>query len=649
MEADLARTRPLPQSGKCLGWLRAVAGWLIGRRELILLVISGLSLALSLTGWVQRRFGFDPAWGAILINGVPLLAFAARGLVVRRDVTAGVLVSIALIGSIAIREYFAAGEVAFIMAVGEMLENATVARAGSALHKLASLAPPTACVLREGVETRILASELRVGDHVVVRPGENIPVDGRVVQGESTVNQAAVTGEAMPVDKAPGDEVFIGTTNLLGALEIQATRVGEDTTLAKVIEHVRRAQMEKAPVVRIADRLARALVPVMLAVAAVVGLVTKDAVRAVTILVVFCPCALVLSVPTAMIAGIGNAARRGIIIKGGAVVEQLARIDTVLFDKTGTLTRGRPEVCEIAGFHGVSAEDALKIAGSVERLSEHPLGQAIAARARSEGVEPEPVESFQAVLGRGARGTIAGQLAGVGNVAFLEELGLRLEPAAEEWRFRQQAQGRSSLFVVRGEAVIGGISVADMVRPEAGEAIAALRRAGVTHIEMITGDSEEAASAVAQELGLTGVQAGLLPGDKAETLRRLKTQGRAIAMVGDGINDAPALALADVGIAMGVAGTDVAVETAGLTLMSEDLRKVPEAIRLSRRVRGIIAQNLWTSALINLAAVIFASAGWMGPVMGALWHNAGSVAVVANSARLMNHFPAFGSSSRLNT
>ncbi|MGE5553633.1 MAG: heavy metal translocating P-type ATPase [Betaproteobacteria bacterium] len=604
------------------------------QRELILLGISGLCLAVSLTGWVQRRFGFDPAWGAILINGVPLLTFALRGLIIRRDVTAGVLVSIALVAAIAIKEYFAAGEVAFIMAVGELLENMTVAKAGSALRKLARLAPSTACVLRNGRECRVPAAELKVGEHVVVRPGEIIPVDGIVVNGESTVNQAAVTGEAMPVDKRPGSEVFIGTTNLLGALEIQATRVGKDTTLAKIIDLVRRAQTEKAPIVRIADRLARLLVPVMLAVAVIVGVVTKDVVRAVTILVVFCPCALVLSVPTALIAGIGNAARRGIIIKGGAVCEQLARIDTVLFDKTGTLTQGRPEVYEVVGFSGVSPEEVLRLASSVERLSEHPIGQAIVSRSWSEGIEAVPVESFQVVLGRGAKGTVLSELVGVGNAPFIESLGLQLDPVAEAWQLHQQQQGRSTLFVVQGDKVIGGITVADRPRPEAGEAIRALREAGVSHVEMITGDSGAAASAVAKELGLTGFQAELLPGDKAEVVKRLKAQGRFIAMVGDGINDAPALAVSDVGIAMGVAGTDVAVETAGLTLMTEDLRKVPEAIWLSRRVKAVITQNLWASAVINLTAIILASGGRMGPVMGALWHNAGSVAVVINSARL---------------
>lgn len=609
--------------------------WLVANRDLWGPAVSGVCLALSLGGWFERRFGFDPAWGAILISGLPLFKFALRGLFLRRDVTAGVLVSIAVVAAVAIDEHFAAGEVAFIMAVGEVLENRTVAKAGSALRKLASLVPPTASVLREGDELRIPTSELVAGDRILVRPGENIPADGVVVGGESAVDQASVTGEFLPVDKLPGSEVYIGTTNLLGVLEIEARQVGEETTLAKVIHLVRRAQTEKAPIVRLADRWAAWLVPASLFVAVAVGLLTRDVVRAVTILIVFCPCALVLATPTAIMAGVGNAARQGILIKSGAVCEQVSRVDTVLFDKTGTLTQGRPEVVEVAGFLGAGTEEVLSVAGSVEQMSEHPVARAVLTRAGRDGVKLQPAESFQAVPGMGAKARLAGQEAGIGNPAFLRSLGLVLEPDARDWLARQQAAGRTALFVVRDGKVIGGIAVADQLRPEAREAIESLRSAAIWRLEMLTGDSREAAVSVAAQLGLTGYQAEQLPGDKEETVRRLKAGGRVVAMVGDGINDAPALALADVGLAMGLAGTDVAVETAGIALMSEDLRKVPEAIFLGRKVMRVIAQNLWASALINIAAIVLASGGWMGPVMGALWHNAGSVTVVANSARLL--------------
>lgn len=646
METSVVQIRRTARRGAWRETLTRWSAWVAANRDLVGTAISGLCLALSLGGWFPRRFGFDPAWGAILISGVPLVNYAIRGLFFRRDLTAGVLVSIALIGAVAIKEYFAAGEVAFIMAIGEILENRTVAKAGGALRRLASLVPPTASVVRDGEETRVLTSELRVGELILVRPGENIPADGVVRRGESTVNQAAVTGESLPVEKGPGDEVFVGTTNVLGALEIEARQVGEATSLAKVIELVRRAQAEKAPIVRLADQWAAWLVPASLIAAVVVGLVTKDVRRAVTILVVFCPCALVLATPTAIMAGIGNAAKRGILIKSGAVCEQVSRVDTVVFDKTGTLTLGRPEVAEVAGFLGVTPRETLRVAGAVEQFSEHPLARAVLNRANADGVVVETVESFQAAPGRGATALLGGQEVGVGNLAFLKSEGLALDPVAELWLREQEANGRTALFVTLAGRVIGGIAVADQARPEAAEAIAALRAHGVAHVEMLTGDSQGPAAAVAAKLGLTGYSAGQLPADKEHAVRRLKGQGRVVAMVGDGINDAPALAAADVGIAMGLAGTDVAVETAGIALMTEDLRKIPELILVSRRVMRVIAQNLWASALINLAAIILASGGWMGPVLGALWHNAGSVAVVANSARLLRWQTTASSSPR---
>lgn len=607
--------------------------------QLSLLVISGFCLALSLTGWVQRRYGFDPAWGAILINGLPLLHYAIRGLFIRRDVTAGVLVSIALIAAVAIKEYFAAGEVAFIMALGEVLESMTVAKANSALHKLASLVPTTANVIRHGVVSTVETANLQIGDIVLVRPGESIPVDGFVLEGTSEVNQAAITGEAMPVVKETGSQVFIGTTNLLGALQVRATHVGENTTLAQVVELVRRAQADKAPIVGLADKAARLLVPIMLAVAVVVGVLTHDVVRAVTILVVFCPCALVLSVPTAMIAGIGNAAQRGIIIKGGSVCQQTANIDTVLFDKTGTLTQGKPEVCNISAFADISTKEILQVAHTIEQMSEHPLGQAIVVYALSLGSTALPAQEFQAVPGRGAQAIINGEIVGIGNIAYMQTLGCILQLEMENWQRQEEQLGRTTLFISRSKQIIGGISLADQLRANAKTAINALRKAGVSHIEMLTGDSISAAATMAGELGLTGFQANLLPGEKADAVKKLRAAGRSILMVGDGINDAPALAVADVGVAMGVTGTDIAVQTAGITLMTEDLGKLAEVICLSRQVKKVITQNIVASVVINIMAVYLASGGWLNPVLGALWHNIGSVAVVVNSARLLTHGP----------
>ncbi|MDI3281199.1 MAG: cation-translocating P-type ATPase [Bacillota bacterium] len=609
---------------------------LVQDRDLILAAIAGLSLLVSWAGRGRLPWTWDPAWVAILCTGLPIVHGAAESVVRRRDITAGVLVSIALLAAVAIGEYFAAGEVAFIMALGELLERRTVARAGAALAKLASLLPATARVRREGKEVEIPASQVAVGDLVLVRPGERIPVDEVVESGRSTVDQAALTGEALPVEKGPQDEVLGGTTNLLGALEVRATRVGVESTLSRVIALVARAQAEKAPVVRVADRWARLLVPASIAMAVLVGLVTGEAVRAVTILIVFCPCALVLATPTAIAAGIGRAAERGILVKGGGpACEQLGRVDAVVLDKTGTLTEGKPAVVAATGFGHpeLAPAEVLRLAAAVEQYSEHPLGRALVEAALT-GALP-PVADFQAVPGRGARGLVEGVPVLVGREELLAEEGVPIPAEAAEWLAAERAKGHTALLVARGSRVLGGIALRDALRPEAREAIQSLRQAGVRSLKILTGDHLSSARSVARELGIADLEAEQLPAEKWEAVARLQAQGRVVAMVGDGINDAPALAAADVGIALAARGTDIAVEAAAVVLLSNDLRKVAEAIQLGREVRRVISQNLWAAALINAAAVALASTGLMGPTLGALWHNAGSLLVVANAARLL--------------
>lgn len=571
-----------------------------------------------------------------MLSGFPILKLGFMGVFVFRDLKAGVLVSIALIAAVAIGEYFAAGEVAFIMMIGELLEVHTVRRARQAVTKLVSLVPRTARVRRNGGEEEIPVVRVQPGDLVLVKPGERIPVDGRVTSGLSAVDQSAITGESMPVDKRPGDEAFIGTLNQLGALEIEATRVGEDTTLARVVKLVAEAEKKKAPVQRLADKWANWLVPASLITAIIVYLWTKDIVRAVTILVVFCPCALVLATPTAIVAGIGRAAKNGILIKSGAALEAAGRVDAILFDKTGTLTYGRPRVVGLLALSG-REEEVLLTAGVAEKFSEHPVARAILAEVNQRGLTLPDPDGFEVLLGHGVSATSGGKNLLVGNARLFVEKGIEIPGAVQAWLTAAEDRGETALVVAEDEQVRGAIGVADALKEGAAESIKALGRIGLPELAMATGDNARTAAAVAEAAGIKVVFAEQLPGQKSESVKALKEKGRRVAMVGDGINDAPALATADVGIAMGVTGTDVAVEAADIALMSDDLAKVPQLFALGRHVLRVINQNIIASAIINVGAIILAAFGIIGPVAGALVHNAGSVAVVANSARLIRN------------
>lgn len=608
--------------------------WYKQNWTLVSTTISGIALLWSWTGWWRTWLPVDPAWVAIVLSGFPILKLGFMGVFVFRDLKAGVLVSIALIAAVAIGEYFAAGEVAFIMMIGELLEVHTVRRARQAVVKLVSLVPQTARVRRNGSEEEIPVVKVVPGDLVLVKPGERIPVDGRVTSGQSAVDQSAITGESMPVDKRPGDEVFIGTLNQLGALEIEATRVGQDTTLAQVVKLVAEAENKKAPVQRLADKWANWLVPASLLSAVVVYLWTGDIVRAVTILVVFCPCALVLATPTAIVAGIGRAARTGILIKSGAALEAAGRVDAVLFDKTGTLTYGRPRVVGVLTLSG-REEDVLLPAGIAEKFSEHPVARAILAETSQRGLSLPDPDHFEVLLGHGVSATSGGKRLLVGNARLFAEKEIEIPEAVRSWLAASEDRGETALVVAEDNQVRGAIGVADALKEGAAEVVRALGSLGLPELAMVTGDNARTAAAVAQAAGIKVVFAEQLPGHKSDSVSKLKDKGRRVAMVGDGINDAPALAAADVGIAMGVTGTDVAVEAADIALMSDDLSKVPKIFALGRQVLRTINQNIIASAIINIGAIILAAYGIIGPVAGALVHNAGSVAVVANSARLI--------------
>ena len=617
---------------------------------MIMVIVSGVALLWSFLSGSESglsllpRLPFpvpfdDTAWLAVVLCGWPLIRGAFNGVVKRRDISAGVLVSIALVAAVIIGEIFAAGEVAFIMMIGELLERRTVAHANESLQKLINLAPEQARRrTAEGIE-EVSVKQLAVGDIVVVKPGERLPVDGVVVVGFSAVDQSAITGESMPVDKALRDTVYAGTVNGDGALEIEATAVGERSSLQKIIDLMKRAGAAKAPVSRTADRWARIIVPVALLVALATLIVSlllhlPDAItRAVTILVVFCPCALVLATPTAIMAAIGNASRHGVLVKSGVALEAAGRIDAVALDKTGTLTMGKPFVAEILPFYG-TAEEVLSLAAAVESMSSHPIACAITAHALSTGVMLKDALVFINLPGRGTSAMVDGTKVSIGSRRMAAELGIEATAAQCAALDGQEAQGRTLALVAAGSSLAGVIALSDKAKPNAGRTVKTLQSMGMT-LTLVTGDNGATARSIGNSLGIQDIRAEALPSDKVALVEELQRQGRRVAMVGDGINDAPALARADIGIAMGALGTDIAIEAAGIAIMADDIGRVADVLWLAKKTLRKINANIIISMSINIVAVCLAVTGLMGPALGAIVHNLGSVLVVANSALLI--------------
>ena len=604
-------------------------------RQAAALGVSALALVLSFLG--VRTGWLDPAWLAVLLCGVPILREGAEGLFTRFDIRADVLVSLALVAAVIIGEIFAAGEVAFIMQLGALLEERTVARARAGIERLVHLSPRTARRLEEdGAESVIPAEAVRAGDTLRVLPGETIPVDGLILAGQTAIDQSVMTGESLPVDKGPGDEVSSGTVNQFGAFDMRAVKVGEDSALQRMIRLVQSADAGKARIVRLADRWATWIVLTALLAAAGTWLVTGEVLRAVTSLVDFCPCALVLATPTAIMAAIGNATRHGVLVKEGDALERLARVRTVAFDKTGTLTFGTPGVVRVySALPGLTAEELLRLTASAEQRSEHPLGKAIVRHFRATAAKATPVEGFLMLPGRGVSARCDGRQVLAGNAALLAEHGISLPPELEEEAQSARQQGQSLVYVALDGKAAGLVALADQLRPTAGQTLDGLRRRGVETV-LLTGDSDAAAQSVARQLPLADVRAHCLPEDKLYWIRQQEAQGRPVCMIGDGINDAPALKTALVGVAMGGAGSDIAVEAADMALVQDDIRELPHIFALARRMMRTITCNLAFSLLLNFAAIFLAMAGLLSPVSGALVHNAGSVLVIVNSALLLH-------------
>jgi Zn2+/Cd2+-exporting ATPase len=600
--------------------------------------------ALLFIGWLLGANKLVPAFVstamvivALVFGAYPICLRAIKALFVKR-LDADVLVAIAIIAASSVGEFVAAGEVAFIMLLGEQLESYTIRRARRSLGSLLSLVPANARVRRDGKEEVVAASELQVGDVVVVRAGERVPVDGVVQSGMASVNQAPVTGESMPVDKSEGDEVFVGTLAETGALIVEARRVGEDTTLARIAQLVEQAQQREAPIQRSLDRLAGWLVPVMLTLSVLVFVFTHDTARAITVLIVACPCALILATPTAMMAAIARAARAGVLIKGGQYLEATARLHTIVFDKTGTLTVGEPEVTHVSRFDEHTESELVAIAAVAEKMSAHPVARAIMRKAVSLGLSTADPSQFQAHHGRGVVAERNGQRLVVGQTGLMDDQSIAVSDALQAHMDEHHDEGHTTVVVAHDGRVCGTICVSDTVRAKADEAIRDLRGLGVEKVVMLTGDNQRVAMQIAGKLGLDEVKAEVLPEQKAQHIELLKRPGRTgVAMVGDGINDAPALAVADVGIAMGVSGTDVAHEAADIALMADDLSKIAFAVGLSRHTLRIIKQGLLFALVYNVTMVALASSGHLHMIGGAIAHQFSSVVVILNAMRLLRY------------
>ena len=602
------------------------------KKEITLLAISGVALVASIFDLLPLPF--DAAWVAILLCGIPIVLEALIGLITAFDIKADVLVSLALIAAVLIGEDFAAGEVAFIMQLGALLEDVTVARARAGIEKLVHLTPQTARLLLPDGENIVPAEQVRVGDRLRVLPGESIPVDGVITSGQTSINQAVMTGESLPVDKTVGDEVSSGTVNQYGAFEMRATKVGEDSSIQRMIRLVQSADAGKARIVGLADRWATWIVVVALTAAALTWLITGEIIRAVTILVVFCPCALVLATPTAIMAAIGNATRHGFLVREGDALERLAAVRRIAFDKTGTLTYGTPRVVAVAStLAGLDRAGLYALAAGAEQLSEHPLGKAVVAGYREENSgEIAPAESFEMLPGRGVSAVVDGRRVLAGNPQLLADHGVAVSPDAERQRLLEE--GATMIYVAVDGVFAGYLALSDTLRAESAATIAALEAAGVRPV-LLTGDHESAAGAIAARLGIREVRAGCLPEDKLEEIGRWQRDGVHVCMIGDGVNDAPARKKADVGIAMGGVGSDIAVEAADIALVDDEVKELPHLMALSRRMMSTIRMNLTFSMGLNFLAIFLAMAGTLNPVVGALVHNAGSVAVILNSALLL--------------
>lgn len=606
-----------------------LAGWLMT-------IIGGVFLLASfILPRVGLPWGENLAWICVIICGLPLMYLAVWRIIHNKGISkisSALLITMAMIAALCIGDLFAAGEVAFIMEIGALLEDMTTNRAKKGFKNMISLAPETGRIIRDGDEIVVPVAEIKKCDILRILPGETIPVDGVILAGETSIDQSVMTGESLPVDKAVGDTVFSGTINRFGSIDIEATKVGEDSSLQKLIRMIEDAEKKQAPTQRIADKWASWLVPVALLIAIISFIVTKDIVRAVTVMVVFCPCALVLATPTAIMAAIGQATKHGVIIKSGEALENMGKVDTIAFDKTGTLTYGQLQVSDIIPFGGLSESDLLILTAAAESRSEHPLGKAINEKADSLGLTLPPIEDFKMAAGKGISACIDGTRYYFGNEKYINESGMKTDDNVSSVLDRLRAEGKASVLVSDGTDFKGIIALSDTIRPEAPEMISRLREMN-TKTVLLTGDNRKAAEYLSSRVGISEIRADLLPEEKVENISFLRNSGK-VCMIGDGVNDAPALKTADVGVAMGAMGSDIAVDAADVALMDDNISKLPYLKWLGNTTIKTIKGAITLSMCINFVAVTLSVLGILNPTTGALVHNAGSCFVVLLAALL---------------
>ncbi|AZO95950.1 cation-translocating P-type ATPase [Halocella sp. SP3-1] len=592
-------------------------------------------IILSVFNSVNEILGFNLALVPLIIAGANIFWSTIKIMIKKRKITAGVLVIIAMSATAYIDDYLAAAIVGWMMIIGEAIEDITLEKTRNAVRKLITLTPSSATVKRDGQWKVLPLSKISKGDIVLVKPGERISVDGIVASGTSAVNEAAITGESMPVDKTEGSEVYAGTINQSGALEISVDKVGAETTLGKIIRVIKEAEDNKGQRQKVADKFAVYFTPIILLLALLVYIFTGELIRSITVLVIACPCALVLATPTAVVASVGNAAQKGVLVKGGITLESAGQLTSILVDKTGTLTEGKPSVVNIKSFADKEINEVLCLAASAEEKSSHPIATAIINKADELGLSLLSTAEFTMEAGCGVRVLIENREVKVGNERIIDR---NIPSKISDYLVDRKSRGETVLLVIVDDSIIGAIAIADTVRENASEALKSIKRDGVKKIIMLTGDNHQTAEVIAKELGITDFKAELLPEEKLAVVRNLQQRGEIVAMIGDGINDSPALVLADVGIAMGAAGTHVAIEASDIALMGDDLLMVPQILGLSRKTLQIIKQNIWVFAvLVNLVGIVLSSIGNITPITAAIIHNLASVAVVANSARLLTY------------
>ena len=599
-----------------------------------------ISLIFVLTG-TSIPIYLDPAWITIVICGIPLVYLAVSRLVYEHWVSSALLIVMAMIASIFIGEIFAAGEVCFIMALGALLEDYIVEKSKQGLKDLINLKPQEGRLIidqnGETVEKLVKAEEIEIGNILRVLPGEVIPVDGIIIDGDTSVDQSVMTGESLPLDRSKDDELFAGTLNLYGSIDMRATKVGKDSSLEKLIRMVEEADEKQAPTQRIADKWATWLVPIALFIAIGAYIATWNIERAVTILVVFCPCALILATPTAIMAAIGQATKQGVLIKSGQALETMGNVDCITFDKTGTLTYGNLEVSDVIPFdNNISKEQLLQYVTVSEVKSEHPIGKAIVNHAQNEGFSYENPEEFKMIPGKGVQATYKNNKIYSGTVNFMQENNMQLDDKELEQLDKLRFEGKVSILVALNDKIIGIIGLSDVLRENANAVVSSLENDLNTDIELLTGDNHKAANYFASKIGINNIHSELLPENKVEIVQQLKDSGKTVCMVGDGVNDAPALKTADVSVAMGGMGSDIAIEAADIALLGDDIEKLPYLKKLSNSTLFIIHLSITISMIINAVAIICSVLGLLNPITGALVHNIGSCAVVLLAASLYN-------------